>query len=250
MLIADRSTIVAARLVLASGSPRREQILNHILKLEARVVPSTFGEDLDKSGIGDEKSAIPTPQIYAEETARRKAVQVFQDMALAGDMPSCVIGADTVVVLDGKILEKPSDEADATRMLEALSGSTHQVCTGCALVYAAGAKQFSETTEVRFAKLDAADIAAYVASGEPMDKAGGYGIQGLGGAFVESITGCYYNVMGFPMHRFCAEVRAERKRPTLRPTHTLLTVVCPRSQLDVTKLGVQQPGERVTLERD
>ena len=203
MLIADRATIVAARIVLASGSPRRVEILNSILKLDAKVVPSTFPEDLDKSRF--------TPQEYVQENARRKADEVFQRLASGGEMPSCVVGADTVVVQGGRILEKPRDAADATRMLEALSGSTHQVFTGCALIYGSGGPHvFVEATDVRFANLCAEDIAAYVATGEPNDKAGGYGIQALGGAFVQGLSGCYYNVMGFPMHRFCAELEVAR----------------------------------------
>ena len=203
-VISEFSAVRAAHIILASASPRRVEILNTILGLEARVVPSTFPEDLDKSQF--------TPISYVQENARQKALEVRSRLIAAGEAPpSVVVGADTVVDQGGAILEKPKSEAQATEMLGRLSGSTHAVHTGVALLYRDGSEAcFCESSEVNFCDLAPEDIAAYVASGEPMDKAGAYGIQGLGGAFVTGIRGCYYNVMGFPMHKFCATLDVAR----------------------------------------
>lgn len=192
-------TLRAARIILASSSPRRVEILNHILKAEAEVVPSTFPEDLDKGRF--------TPEAYVQENAMQKADEVRARVPGR----SVVVGADTVVVHKGRILEKPADAAAAAAMLGGLSGSSHSVCTGVALIYADGTRhQFVETTTVNFASLSAECIQGYVETGEPMDKAGGYGIQGFGGAFVSGIEGDYFNVVGFPMHRFCRELDVAR----------------------------------------
>ena len=124
-------------------------------------------------------------------------------LAIAATAPAnaTVIGADTIVVLDGRIFGKPADEADAHRMLAELSGRTHQVITGVCLVRNGQTEAFAETTDVRFKEISAEDIAAYVATGEPLDKAGAYGIQGRGGAFVDSVDGDYDNVVGLPVAR-------------------------------------------------
>ena len=124
-------------------------------------------------------------------------------LAIAATAPAnaTVIGADTIVVLDGRIFGKPADEADARRMLAELSGRTHQVITGVCLVRNGQTEAFAETTDVRFKEISAEDIAAYVATGEPLDKAGAYGIQGRGGAFVDSVDGDYDNVVGLPVAR-------------------------------------------------
>ena len=117
---------------------------------------------------------------------------------------------------DDRILEKPKSSEAAVQMLTSLSGRGHTVCTGVALIYRGApdaAVCFHESTEVSFGDLSAAAIQEYVDSGEPMDKAGAYGIQGFAGAFVAQIRGCYHNVVGFPMHRFCREVDVERLRP-------------------------------------
>ncbi len=121
---------------------------------------------------------------------------------------SAVLGADTVVVVDEHLLEKPTDNADATRMLRLLSGRTHQVITGVCLV-ALGFEQIeAEITQVVFSPLSEAEIAAYVASGEPMDKAGAYAIQGMASRWVERIEGCYFNVVGLPVPRVYRLLRA------------------------------------------
>jgi len=188
--------------VLASNSPRRKEILSNILGLKVRIVPSTFEENLDKSKFG--------PQDYVKENARQKSLEVWKRLSSAGDRPGMVVGGDTVVVYQGEILEKPLDHAHAFRMLRMLSGKDHKVYTGVTLIYGENddVKEhcFVEETSVSFAALSDADIEAYIESGEPMDKAGGYGIQSLGGCFVTGIQGCYYNVMGFPLHSFCREL--------------------------------------------
>jgi len=206
----------AAHIILASASPRRVSILNEQMGFMARVVPSTFAEDLDKS--------LFTPTEYVRENARQKALEVFSRCEIPfskkhdGRPPSLVIGADTVVVLGDQVLEKPSSTEDARKMLRTLSGGSHCVQTGVALAYGGSeagkphVHTFVEETTVTFSSLSEAEIEAYVNTGEPMDKAGSYGIQGLGGAFVTGIVGDYQNVVGFPLSRFCRELDTDRLR--------------------------------------
>ncbi len=174
-------------LILASGSPRRKELLARTGRT-FRVVVSD----------ADESTAVDVPPAdVAIDNARAKA------LAVAVDAPSgaTVIGADTIVVLDGRIFGKPVDEADAARMLGELSGRTHQVITGVCLVRNGRCETFAETTDVCFRSLSDAEIASYVATGEPLDKAGAYGIQGAAGAFVDHIEGDYDNVVGLPVTR-------------------------------------------------
>ena len=201
-------------LVLASASPRRQELLRNA-GISFEVQPAHIPED-----------PLPgeTAQACAERLAREKA------LAVARQRPhDCVLGADTVVVVDGQLLGKPSDAADAARMLRMLSGREHQVITGVCLVGAVESGQWkvgsgklegvsgfqfpvssqtdgplttaSETTLVTMSELSEAEIRAYVATGEPMDKAGAYAIQGLASKFVDRIEGCYFNVMGLPVAR-------------------------------------------------
>ena len=215
MILDKVAAVRAAAIILASGSPRRIDILNNILQLGATVVPSTFPEDLDKS--------LFTPKEYVQENARRKALEVYERLTREqGSPPSLVIGADTVVVNDNTILEKPKSTAAACAMLSSLSGRSHSVCTGVALVYAPlkgdepDVVVFVESSDVNFAELRPELIDAYVASGEPMDKAGSYGIQGMGGSFVTGISGCYFNVVGFPIHAFTARLDCDRLEQWVR----------------------------------
>lgn len=208
-MLADLAAVRAAHIILASGSPRRVEMFNDVMGLQARVVPSTFPEDLDKK--------LYTPAQYVEENAKQKALEVYHRLVSQGEPPpSLVVGADTVVVHDEAILEKPKSEDAAKQMLARLSGGAHEVITGVVLAYAAGDEPhlhgFVETTQVEFGALPPEAIDAYVASGEPMDKAGAYGIQGAAGSFVRGIRGCYHNVVGFPMHRFCVELELDRLR--------------------------------------
>lgn len=174
------------RLVLASGSPRRKELL-------ARLVPRF---EIVVSDVDEEALTVADPIATAEGLAEAKARAVF---ALRPD--ALVIGADTVVFLGDEQLAKPRDADDAKRMLRALSGRTHTVATGVSLVSPQGATTFHDKTEVTFRDLDDAEIDAYVATGEPMDKAGAYAIQGGGAAFVLHRQGSESNVVGLPLER-------------------------------------------------
>jgi septum formation protein len=182
--------IVGKRIILASGSPRRRYLLRQI-GLDFSVVESNVSEEI---------SGDPPPREIVLDLSRRKAEEVASryDDAI-------VIGADTIVVLDGAVLGKPVDAADAAKMLRLLSGRTHEVFTGFCIIEKPGGRTAGdvERTSVTFRKLAGPEIDAYVKSGSPMDKAGAYGIQDdMGAIFVERIEGCFYNVVGFPLTRF------------------------------------------------
>lgn len=174
------------KLVLASGSPRRSELLR-AAGYDFDVVPSGAGEDI---------APLP-PRPYTRALAEKKAAEVLRRVG-GGRV---VVGADTVVFVGGRILGKPLDGTDAVRMLELLSGREHEVFTGVAVVSEGTAETFCERTVVRFFPLTRALIAHYVATGEPLDKAGAYGIQGPGSLLVQGIEGDYYNVMGLPVGR-------------------------------------------------
>ena len=178
------------KVILASKSPRRVKILEKIVK-EFEVVQSNFYENTI-----DFKGDI---EKYVKDLSRNKAIEVSKRL----NEPSIVIAADTVVFQSGKVLEKPKNEEDAFSMLSSLSGNTHKVYSGICLIntYDDTVVTDCDCTEVRFSELNPRQIRNYINSGEPMDKAGAYGIQGLGGAFVEGIKGCYYNVMGLPLNK-------------------------------------------------
>lgn len=172
-------------LYLASGSPRRQELLTQLGVTFEKVVP----------GIEELRRPHEEAQHYVARLAREKAQA---GVALAAqDLP--VLGADTIVILNGEVLEKPRDEAHAAAMLRKLSGNTHQVMTAVALADSQHTLDCLVVTEVTFRTLSDDDIAAYVASGEPLDKAGAYGIQGLGGCFVRKINGSYHAVVGLPL---------------------------------------------------
>lgn len=176
------------KLILASGSPRRRDILRE-LGVPYEVVPSDVDED------APELRAMP-PAEQARTLARRKAEAVAGQV----DPGRLVLGADTVVAVDQDVLGKPRDAAEAAAMLRRLSDRWHVVITAVALVRRQPALRWEaeERTEVRFRALADGEIAAYVATGEPMDKAGAYGIQGLGGSLVAEVRGSYNNVVGLP----------------------------------------------------
>jgi septum formation protein len=176
----------APRLVLASQSPRRAELIGR-LGLEPEIVPA----DLDERYLPGE-----TPEGHAERLAREKA------LAIADSHPEAlVVGSDTIVVIDGDVLGKPRDAAHAVEMLLRLSGREHEVCTGIAVAHGGNVESGLERVRVRFRALDRTMCEAYVATGEPMDKAGAYGIQGFGSALVEGIVGDYFAVMGLPVVR-------------------------------------------------
>lgn len=175
-------------LVLASKSPRRRNLMKQ-LGFEFSVQPS----DIDEEAIN-----ILTPREYATKLAESKALDIAQKQ----NGSAIVIGADTIVVLGGKIINKPSDENEAFEMLSTLSDNTHTVYTGIAIVDS-GSKQMTsdcQATDVTFRRLEDDEINSYIRTGSPMDKAGAYGIQDdFGAVFVSHIDGCYYNIVGLPL---------------------------------------------------
>ncbi|HEY1254546.1 MAG TPA: Maf family protein, partial [Terracidiphilus sp.] len=144
------------------------------------------------------------PVAYVTRLAREKAEFVYAELSTKSSAPLQVVGADTTVTLDDHILGKPEDAADAARMLRLLSGRTHRVITGVAVVSAEGSQAAAEVTTVCFRTLTNEEIAAYIATGEPMDKAGAYAIQGRAARWIPRIEGCYFNVVGLPIARVCA----------------------------------------------
>ena len=167
-------------LTLASSSPRRRQLLE-MLGIPVRVAPP---------GVPEIRRPTETPVDYVERLAREKA------LAVPGRL---VLGADTTVVVRDEVLEKPVDPADALRMLRKLQGRTHQVVTSVALVGAERVHQATDVTNVTFRRMSDEQLGAYIATGDPMDKAGAYGIQGYGAALVERIEGDFFSVMGLPI---------------------------------------------------
>ena len=177
-------------MILASASPRRRELLALICP-EFEIVPSEFDET--------HLSADLPPEEYVTASASRKACAVARDAENA-----IVIGADTIVVVGDEILGKPSDDEDARRMLRAIGGRTHQVCTGVSVISTRNGSQTEKTgfecTDVTVRPLSAEIIDRYVATGEPLDKAGAYAIQGKGAVLIERINGCYFNVVGLPVY--------------------------------------------------
>ena len=201
---------MAKRIILASQSPRRKELLDQ-LGLKYEIVASNIDEAMPTS-INERTSAAQ----IATELARQKAFAVAQDLCKNGnnqDDELVIIAADTIVVLDNKLFGKPSSPAEARSILQSLCGKTHQVYTGVALVVYNFAKNTmqclteSENSLVSFRKYDEAEIDAYISTGEPMDKAGAYALQGVGACFVAKIDGCYTNVIGLPMPKMLKMLR-------------------------------------------
>jgi septum formation protein len=178
-------------LVLASASPRRQELLR------AAGIPLT----VKPANVAEERLPAEPPTEYAERLARDKARTVWKRAQNHSNL--FVLGADTIVLVDNQVLEKPSSEADAVRMLRRLSGHVHCVITSVCLIGPRGQGKFedvrSEITRVCFQKISEAEIRAYVATGEPMDKAGAYAIQGMAARWIPRIEGCYFNVVGLPI---------------------------------------------------
>lgn len=177
-------------IILASASPRREELLSRIVK-KFKIMKSDF----DEESVEIEGNLSS----YAIEISKGKA----QGVAKISSGDFLIIGCDTIVCLKDRVLGKPKDEMEAVSMLKALSGNVHKVITGITIINTVSNKFVTDyvCTEVKFSVLDDKSIEKYVKSGEPMDKAGAYGIQGYGGIFVEEIHGCYYNVVGLPLNR-------------------------------------------------
>lgn len=179
-------------LVLASQSPRRRQLLANA-GIECIVRPS---------GIEEAPESGETPEAYVRRLALDKA------RAVEASPAEYVLAADTIVVIDGHILEKPASVEDAARMIGMLSGQVHSVMTGVCLRHDRRELAAVETTLVSFLPLSRTEIDAYAASGEPMDKAGAYAIQGLASKFIDRVDGCYFNVVGLPVSRVYRMLRA------------------------------------------
>jgi len=202
MIDLNRLTGLHKPVILASASPRRKQLLER-LGMTFTVRPSTVQEE--------SVSLLLHPELYVQTLAAHKA----RDIASTAEQPSLVIGADTIVVLDNSILNKPVSPEHAREMLSDLSGRTHTVYTGIALVDSATHEEITDVqqTEVTFRVLTSEEIDAYVDTGSPLDKAGAYGIQDdFGAVFVERINGCYYNVVGLPLPLLYRKLR-EFSRP-------------------------------------
>lgn len=180
------------RIVLASASPRRRELIRLITE-DVLCVASGEDETLP-SGIKAEQVPLYLSRLKAESVAKEYA-------------DSIVIGSDTVVILEDKILSKPSSKEDAYEKLKALSGKTHYVVTACCIINEGKASVFSEETQVEFFELSDEEIYSYIETGEPMDKAGAYGIQGKASLFVKEIRGDYFNVVGLPVARLYRELK-------------------------------------------
>lgn len=184
-------------IILASGSPRRKEILEQI-GADFRICPAK-GEEIIR---GED------PVEVVKGLSAAKAGEV----AAAAEDECLVIGADTIVVYEGKILGKPKDEQDAVDMLKMLSGEEHQVYTGVTAIIKGKINKsitFAECTKVRIFSMDEEEIRSYVRTGEPMDKAGSYAVQGYFAKYIEEIRGDYYNVMGLPVARLCRMLKEE-----------------------------------------
>lgn len=177
------SELMTQRVILASASPRREQVLSYILS-SFEVIPS-----------GIDETASGSPEEMVIKLAADKALDVFKSNAFA-----LIIGADTIVVSGKTILGKPKDSADSARMLRILSGRTHEVYSGVAVAFRGEVNTLSCMTRVTFDKMTEREISEYIKTGEPEDKAGAYGIQGFGGKFIRRIEGDFFNVMGLPLN--------------------------------------------------
>ena len=184
-----RKLLNGKKVILASQSPRRKELFKLICE-DFEVCPA-LGEETVPDGV--------QPEYAAEALAVGKCREVAQRRH--GDV---IVACDTGVLLDGEIMGKPGDTADAARMLGKLSGRTHRVISGTAFICGGRLRSFSETTEVTFRNLTDADIADYIETGEPFDKAGAYGIQGTGSLLVSGISGDYFNVVGLPVSKLAA----------------------------------------------
>lgn len=188
------------KVILASQSPRRRQLLA-LVGIEHEVRPA----DIDERYLAGE-----SPRAHAERLAREKAAKIQERDAV-------VIGSDTIVVVDGDVLGKPADERDAARMLRRLSARTHTVMTAVAVAWDGRVVSGVEEVDVTFHPLSDADIESYIATGEPMDKAGAYGIQGFGATIVARVDGDYFAVMGLPLQRLTRQLEQLGLRYTFGP---------------------------------
>lgn len=192
MLESTRQALTSTRIILASGSPRRYKIIKK-LGFDFEVIVSNYDENLDRSiykNHGD----------YVQDLAKLKAHEVNKRIQIDPNLPSLIISADTLVTVGDTIYGKPKDESDAFRMLSHLANREHVVYTGVCLKTPKKEVNFHTSTKVKFGDLSEDQIRAYIKTGECLDKAGGYGAQGLGGCLIENISGDFYTVMGMPIY--------------------------------------------------
>lgn len=188
------------RVILASASPRRKELVGELFS-EFEIIPAR----------GEESYRAKEPGEIVKELSLQKAEEVFKQEKDKSEGSLLVIGADTIVVKDGRILGKPADEKEAFSILNSLSGQSHQVYTGVSLIYKIEGKEsyrsFFEETKVVFWPMSQEEILAYIETGDPMDKAGAYGIQSGGKRYVKEIEGDYLNVVGLPLSRLYQELK-------------------------------------------
>ncbi len=186
-------------LILASASPRRRELL----------AQAGYQFAVEASSVSEARQPGEDAIRFVTRLAREKAEQVY---ARHADEGALVLGADTIVVCDEEIMGKPADVKDAERMLSLLAGRTHHVVTGVAVVWGTSAEVAAEVTQVTMNTVSAEEIAAYVAGGEPMDKAGAYAIQGYAGRWIPRVHGCYFNVVGLPLALVTSLLEGARQR--------------------------------------
>jgi septum formation protein len=186
-------------LILASASPRRRELL----------AQAGYEFAVEASSVSESRHAGEDAIRFVTRLAREKAEQVY---ARHADEGALVLGADTIVVCDEEIMGKPADAKDAERMLRLLAGRTHHVVTGVAVVWGTSAEVAAEVTQVTMNTVSAEEITAYVAGGEPMDKAGAYAIQGYAGRWIPRVHGCYFNVVGLPLALVTSLLEGARQR--------------------------------------
>ncbi|XP_012526127.1 dTTP/UTP pyrophosphatase [Monomorium pharaonis] len=198
MLESTVQALANGRTILASGSPRRHDIMRH-LRINAEVVPSLYDENLDRAkydGHGE----------YVQDIARYKVLEVYERLKMDPVPPSLIIGADTMVTMGSIIYGKPRNETEAFQMLSSLVNKQHVVYTGVCLKTPKAEVQFYESAKVKFGDISERQIREYIKTGDPMDKAGGYGLQGIGGCLIERIEGDYYTITGLPLYSLAKQL--------------------------------------------
>ncbi|XP_076766057.1 dTTP/UTP pyrophosphatase [Xylocopa sonorina] len=192
MLEQTKQILTTGRVILASGSPRRRKIIKK-LGINVEIIPSTYDENLDSS-------SYRNFGLYVQDIAKFKAKEVYDRLEEDAVTPTLVISADTMVAMGNIIYGKPKNDSHAFEMLSSLANKEHTVYTGVCLKTPNKEVNFYESAKVKFGDISEEQIWTYIKSGESLDKAGGYGLQGLGGSLIEKINGDFYTVMGMPLH--------------------------------------------------
>ncbi|XP_029663336.1 uncharacterized protein LOC115235580 [Formica exsecta] len=191
MLESTIHALANGRVILASGSPRRYDIIKH-LRINAEIIPSLYDENLDRSKYVNHGE-------YVQDIAKYKVLEVYERLK-ADSPPLLIIGADTMVTMGDVIYGKPHNETEAFQMLSSLANKQHVVYTGVYLKTPKVELKFYEFATVKFGDVSEKQIREYIKTGDPMDKAGGYGLQGIGGCLIEKIDGDYYTITGLPLY--------------------------------------------------